>query len=297
MSIFYRRLPKFGYIKPGTLDEAVSILNDHKGRAVAYAGGTDLIPGLKQRGMEIPEYIVDLKAVKGLDHILYDKDSGLRIGALATINSIEKSQIVKEKFPSLHQAASVMASPQIRNRGTLAGNICNAVPSADSAPALLTLEAELLIRGPGGERTVPIDRFFTGPRKTVLKYNEILVEIRIPESACARTGIYLKLSPRHSMDLAVVGVAALGKAERRICSEVKIALGAAAPTPVRALQAEAILKGKEISGELIEQAANAAVTCCSPIDDHRSSSEYRCNMIYIMTKRALRNVFSSQGDI
>jgi CO/xanthine dehydrogenase FAD-binding subunit len=216
----------------------------------------------------------------------------LRIGALATISAIAGSALVRDHFPVLVQAASSMASPQVRNMGTFAGNICNAVPSADSAPGLLACEAEVRVRGAKGERTVAIDRFFTGPRKTVLAEDEIVVEISVPRPPAGSKGVYLKLSPRHSMDLAVVGVAAMGRVEGGVCEEIKIGLGAVAPTPVRAPMAEAMLKGKRITPELIDEAARHTITQCSPIDDHRASMEYRCDMVYVMARRALTQVLS-----
>ena len=291
MRVFYRRLPKFQYIAVRSLDEALAFLAENRGRAKVFAGGTDLIPQLKKREIGTPAYVVDLKAIPGLDVISYDSQSGLVIGALATINAVAQNPVVEEKFKALFQAALSMASPQVRNRGTIAGNICNAVPSADSAPALLALNASVKIKGPKGERTVPLDQFFTGPRTTVLGADELLYEILVPNQDRASRGVYLKLSPRHSMDLAVVGVAAVGILEDGICKVVKIALGAVAPTPVRAPMAEALLTGKVITQGLIDEAARNALTQCSPIDDHRASREYRCDMVYAMTRRALAHIF------
>ena len=183
-----------------------------------------------------------------------------------------------------------MASPQVRNRGTIAGNICNAVPSADSAPSLIVLSARVMIKSLTSERSLPVEKFFLSPRKTVLKEDEILTEISIPDPAPGYRSAYLKLSPRHSMDLAIVGAAAAGMCRKGICHEIKIALGAVAPTPVRAPMAENILQNKKITPELIEEASLNALTLCSPIDDHRASQEYRCDMVRIMTKRALTQV-------
>ncbi len=293
MGIFYRRLPRFDYIVPKTLDEALKTLNKYKGVSRLLAGGTDLIPQLKKREIDAPQWVVDLKEIDGLDAITYDGD-GLRIGPLATINAIAQSPAVKEHYPILAQAALSMASPQVRNRGTFAGNICSAVPSADSAPSLLALSASVKIRGLKKERIVPMEKFFTGPRSTVLKANEMVLEIIVPKPIPASRGVYLKLSPRHSMDLAIVGVAAVGVCKNGICKDIKIALGAVAPTPVRAPIAEAMLQGKPVTPALINEAAKNAVTQCSPIDDHRASQEYRCDMIYVLTKRALNQILLPQ---
>ncbi|HNT67972.1 MAG TPA: xanthine dehydrogenase family protein subunit M [Syntrophorhabdaceae bacterium] len=290
MSQFYRRLPRLQYFLPKTLDEALSFLKEHKAAARLFAGGTDLIPQLKKRETDIPLYLVDLKGIQGLDAITYDEVAGLKIGPLATISAIATCPFVQDHYPSLFQAASSMASPQVRNRGTFAGNICSAVPSADSAPALLALEASVRLLGRKGEREVPIGQFFTGPRKTVLEADEMLLEIGVPSPKPGSRGVYLKLSPRHSMDLAIVGVAAVGTCEDGMCKDIKIALGAVAPTPIRVPAAEATLEGKRVTPGIIEEASQKAASQCSPIDDHRASQEYRRDMVYILARRALNRV-------
>jgi CO/xanthine dehydrogenase FAD-binding subunit len=289
MATFYRRLPRFDYLVPKILDEALKVLSEHKGSAKLLAGGTDLVPQLKRRETATPKYVIDLKGIPGLDGISYDAE-GLHIGPLATISSIAQSPVVQEHYPMLVQTALCMASPQVRNRGTFAGNICNAVPSADSAPSLLALNTTVKIKSFRGEKRIPMEQFFTGPRKTLLEADEMLVEITVPKPLPASRGVYLKLSPRHSMDLAIVGVAAVGICENGFCKDIRIALGAVAPTPIRAPAAEAILQGKKITPELLNGAAHNAITQCSPIDDHRASQEYRCDMVYVLTKRALNQI-------
>ena len=287
MVTFYRRLPKFAYLSPQTLDEALGLLAKYRRKARIMAGGTDLVPKLKQRAVTAPEFVIDLKGIPGLDYIKFKKGEGLRIGALATIAGIEKSTVVKEKYSILAQAAATMASPQVRHRGTIAGNICNAVPSADSAPALLVLGAKVKLVGKKGERTLSIAEFFKGPNQTVLKPDEILVEIQVPEPPVGSISKYTKLSPRRAMDLAVVGVAVLLVPDGEKCGDIKIALGAVAPTPVRAKEAEEIIRGNKLSTELIEKAAEAAVKDCRPISDHRASAEYRADMVRVLTKRII----------
>ncbi|MCX8021838.1 MAG: xanthine dehydrogenase family protein subunit M [Syntrophorhabdaceae bacterium] len=291
MAIFYRRLPKFRYVSPKTVEEALDFLGNHKNKAKVMAGGTDLIPQLKSREIPPPEYVVDIKGIQGLEGISYD-GSTFRIGALCTINRIGNSDVIQSHFPSIVQAAQSMASPQVRNRGTFGGNICNGVPSADSAPPLLTLSAEVTIKGPGGERVIPLERFFTGPKKTSLEGDELLIDISIPKPEKGSRGVYLKLSPRHSMDLAIVGVAAWGTYLDGVCTDIKIGLGAVAPTPMRAIKAEGLIKGQKVTPDVIEEAARVAGSECSPIDDFRASAEYRRDMVYILTKRALNRIFS-----
>jgi len=292
MAIFYRKLPRFKYVSLKTLEEVTSFIAEHKGSVKIMAGGTDLIPQLKSREITIPEYVLDLKGVTGLNGIRYDENGALKLGALTTINDICRSDIIQREYPSIAQAAMSMASPQVRNRGTFAGNICNAVPSADSAPAMLTFGAQVTICGSHGERVVPLTDFFTGPKKTILDDDELLTSISIPRPLPGGKSVYLKLSPRHSMDLAVVGVAAYGLSREGVCIDVKIGLGAVAPTPMRAKKTEAALINNKITPDIIEEAAKIASYECSPIDDHRASAEYRRDMVYILTKRALNRIFS-----
>jgi len=295
MSTFYRRLPRFDYIVPKTLDEALKTLNKYKGSSKLLAGGTDLVLQLKKRERTAPEYVIDLKGIPGLDQLSYDTD-GLKIGALTTISAIEQSPEVCREFPILAQAALLMASPQVRNRATFVGNICNAAASADSAPSLLVLSACVKIKSSRKERTIPMEQFFTGPGTTALKTNEMVVGIWLPKQVSGTRGIYLKLSPRHSMDLAVVGVAVSGICQNGFCEDVRIALGAVAPTPVRMTGAEAILKGRKISSELIDEAARRAMDECNPRkDSYRASPEYRRDMVYVMTRRALNQILVQQS--
>ena len=195
MVTFYRRLPKFDYVKPKSMDEVLKLLgNNQNGKVRVYAGGTDVIPKLRKRLISTPELLIDLKGIPHLDYIEYDPKEGLRIGPLATIYSVARSSTVREGFSILSQAANSIASIQVQNRGTIVGNICNAVPSADSAPALLCLGARLLCASSQGERIIGIEDFFVGPNQTALKPNELLKEIRIPNMPEKSHGVYLKLS-------------------------------------------------------------------------------------------------------
>jgi len=291
MVTFYRRLPRIDYIRPGNISELLDLLSDnHNGRYRVYTGGTDLIPKLKGRTITPPEAIVDLKGIPGLDYIDYDDTHGLRIGALATIRSIETSPVVREKYPLLSQACASIASIQIRNRGTMAGNICNAIPSADSAPPLLSLEARLLCVSKKGERFINIDEFFLGPNKCALEPDEILLEIQIPALPENGRGVFIKLSPRSRMDLAIVNVAILGMNEKGQFKDIRISLGAVAPTPIRALKAERSLKGAKTDDKAILNAAKIASDESRPIDDHRASAEYRRMMVEVLVRRAINQI-------
>lgn len=284
---YLRRLPKFEYFQPRTVQETCSLLSQHKGKARIIAGGTDLLPQLKRREA-VAEYLIGLKGIPGLDYIKYDETDGLRFSALATLHAIETSPIIREKFNPLFQAVYSMASTQIRSRGTVGGNLCNAAPSADTAPALISLGARLKLVSPRGERTIPLEEFFTGPGETVLGEDELLVEIQVPNLPPHSGGVYLKHSIRRAMDLALVGVAAVITLENGTCKDVKIVLGAVAPTPVRASKAEKVLKGKVLGDGLIEQAAKEAAGEARPISDIRSSLEYRREMVEVLTRRAVK---------
>jgi carbon-monoxide dehydrogenase medium subunit len=291
---FYRRLPRVGYLKPGSLREALELLAENRdGRYAVYAGGTDVIPKLKARFMKTPEALIDLKAIRELDFISYDEKTGLSIGALATISSVVETDIVKKNYPILYQAAHSIASTHIQNRGTIVGNICNAVPSADSAPALLCLGAKVVCVSRSGERTLDIESFFTGPNKTALGSGEIVREIQVPPMTAGTRGVYLKLSPRSRMDLAVVGVAALVRKADGAFGDVRIGLCAVAPTPMRASRAEERLKGETVNEKVVLAAAKAASAESKPISDHRASAEYRRMMVEVLVSRAIRQTLSN----
>lgn len=296
MVTFYRRLPRFEYVQPNSIDEALYLLVTHKGEAKLIAGGTDLLPKMKRREIKSTKYVIDLKGLPDLEYIKYDDKKGLSIGALTTIHAIETSPVIEQRFSILAQAASTMAAPQVRNRGTVAGNICNAVPSADSAPPLLTLEARLMLMSHKGERIVKIEDFFTGPNETVLTGEELLAEIRIPPLPPNSRGAYLKLTPRRSMDLATVGVAAVVIREDGLCKDIRIALGAVAPTPIRAKRAEEIIRGQRFSDKLIEKTAQTAAEESRTIDDHRASADYRREMVQVLVSRAINQSIKSLRD-
>ncbi|MBN1106204.1 MAG: xanthine dehydrogenase family protein subunit M [Deltaproteobacteria bacterium] len=227
-----------------------------------------------------------------MDYIAPDDTYGLRIGALASIYSVAHSPLVKEKHPILSQSTRSIASIQVQNRGTLAGNICNAVPSADSAPALLCLGAKVASMSPRGERQIDIEEFFAGPNKTVLEADELVKEIRIPDQPEGTRGVYIKLSPRSRMDLAVVGVAVMARKADETVPDIRIGLGAVAPRPIRAFTAEETLRGVRISDDAILEASKRASEESAPIDDHRASAEYRRMMVEVLVDRALRQTLA-----
>lgn len=280
-------LPQFEYMTASTLEEACRLLLEHDGKAKVMAGATDLIPPMRDK-VFTPEYIIDLKKIPGLDELTYDEEEGLKIGALTTLRTLEKSELVQAKNPAVSHAAKVIASTQIRAKGTLVGNICNSSPSNDSAPNLLVQGAKVNVQGVDGIRVIPIEEFFLGVRKTALKPGEIVTSVVIPPLKDNEKAAYLKFAVRKAMDLAIIGVAAKIKLENGICTDAKIALGAVAITPILAPKAAEVLIGKELTDEVIEEAAQAAMDSCSPISDIRASKEYRKAMIGVYTKRAIK---------
>lgn len=282
--MFIRRLPKFEYHSPASIPEALELLSTFEKDAKLLAGGTDLILAMKRR-TATPPHIVNLKTIPGLNGITEDA-TGIKIGALTTMDVIERSAVIKEKYTPLWDAACVMASPQVRTLATIGGNLVSAVPSADTAPPLMVLSAQAHITSLSGERTCPVEDLFAGPSASSLSPTDILTSITIP--APKGKGAYLKLMRRAALDLALVGVAAYVSIDsKNICTDVKIALGAVAPTPIRATEAEKLLLGRALTEELATEAGKVAGTECRPISDIRASIEYRRNMVEILTKRAL----------
>jgi aerobic carbon-monoxide dehydrogenase medium subunit len=279
----------FTYLRPANLNEAVGLLSEHRGKAKVLCGGTDLMLFL-QDGVFAPDYVVDVRNLPELNRLDFSASSGLTLGAATPLRQIEMSPLIREKYPHLAQGAGEIGSVQIRNLGSAGGNVCTATPSADIAPALVSLEATARIASRRGERTVPLEQFFTGVRKTVLEPDELLVEFQIPAPPPRSSGAYVKLDTRPQMDLAIVGVAAtvvLAPGDSRI-ARAAICLGAVAPTPIRARKAEEILTSGPLTDELLAEAGQAAAEAARPISDVRASADYRREQCDLMTRRAVR---------
>jgi carbon-monoxide dehydrogenase medium subunit len=292
--MFIRRLPRFEYHAPASLAQALELLSKLGERAKVFAGGTDLLVAMKKREAVV-EHLINLKGIPELKGIGYDEKEGLKIGALVTLCEVEQSKTVREKYPILWEAVSVMASPQVRTLGTMGGNLSSGVPSADTAPSLIVLGAVVKLKGINGERRVRVEDFFRGPGESVLRSDEILIQILIPKPLDGSGGTYLKLMRRNALDLALVGVAVFLRLDldKQICTEARIALGAVAPTPIRAPMAEEILLGKKVDEVLAGEAGKAASGVCRPISDIRSSLEYRCNMVEVLTRRAVMKAYNT----
>src|SRR5262245_40139167 len=277
---------RFDLVLPNSLEDCVKILAERGDRAKLLAGGTDLLPQMKN-GVIKPSLVVDLSGVARVRQIHGGNGQGLRIGAAVTARELEVSPTVRGAYQAIAESGALVGSLQVRNLATLGGNLCNAAPSADMAPPLVALDAEAVIAGPKGERRVPIARFFTGVRKTVLAPNEMLVELAVPSPGAHSGGQYLRHTPRRELDIAVVGVASQLTLENGRCVKARIALASVAPTPVRATAAERALEGQTVTPELIERAANLAVDAAQPIDDQRGSIEFRRHLVRVLTRRTL----------
>jgi len=275
--------------QPTSLQEASRLIKENGPGGRFLAGGTDLVIAMKEKGL-LPKYIVDLKRVPGLVGIRENNDDSITIGALTTMYAIETSPVIRRKYPFLAQSAAEVGSIQIRNRATVGGNMANATPSADVAPALIALNATAKIAGASSQKTVLLEEFFRGPGLTIMDADEILTEITIPKTAPQLVGEYIKFSPRDMMDLAYVGIAvAYNLGSDKKCNGVRIVLGAVAPTPLRAKTSEALLEGKLLTEELAAKVGDAAARESKPISDVRSSAHYRRAMVGVMTKRAILN--------
>jgi len=279
-------MQSFDYRKVYSLKEALDAASAAKGASVFMAGGTDLLVQIKE-GKKRLQAVIDLKGIPEMDGVMITGDE-CTIGALTSIRTLETSPLVSEKAPLLAQAAARLGSIQVRHRATIGGNLCNASPSADTAPALLALDAQAEIFGKTGARVIELEKFFLGPGKTVLGDGELLTGLKIPLTRHRQGSVYYKLSTRKAMDLAFVGVAVLLELDGNDkISKARIALGAVAPTPVRVLPAEKLLESIRLNPEAARESAELAARSCEPITDHRASAEYRREMVRELCQRGL----------
>ena len=252
------------------------------------AGGTDLLLKLQRSG-RAPRYLVGLRNVSGLDYVRFDPAKGLCIGALGLLSTVCEHDQVRALYPALAYAAGSTATVQIRNMGTVAGNLCNASPSADTATPLMVFGAEVVLQGPEGERVMPLERFFTGPGKTAMGASELLREIRVPAPPARCGSNYQRISERSQVDIAAVGVSALVVLDDQgRCTHARVALGAVAPTPLRAQDAERHLEGKLLDDATAAQAAALACAIARPITDARAGAAWRKKMVEVLTGRAIK---------
>jgi carbon-monoxide dehydrogenase medium subunit len=282
-------MKRFNYCQPQSLKEAYSLMDKAAGSAKYIAGGTDILWRIRQKAV-VPDELISLRGIEGLRGIHHN--GGLFLGGMTLFRDIERDPAVARDYPALEQAASLLATPQIRNMATIGGNLCNAAPSADAAPPLLVMGAVLVLEGPGGQREVPIEQFFKGPGQTVMNHTEVLTQIRIPKLEPHTGSAFLKVG-RLKQDIAVVNAAALVVMEGKICRKCRVAFGAVAPVPLRLKGAEKIVEGEEIGPALLDRVADMAEKEISPISDVRSTDEYRRVMSRILAKEAIKKAVMS----
>lgn len=272
-------LPKFDYLMPADFAEACRM---KAAGAKPVAGGTDVYVNM-HGGKDRVAQVLDLKGLKELQGQTYTHGTGLDLGALTSHRRIEEWQVIKERYHAMFQGCSQVGSVQIRYRGTLGGNIMNGAPSADSIGPMLVHNAQAVVAGPNGERSIPLDKFYVGFKKFDIQPDELLTRIRIPEPPENSGSAYYKYMRRNAMDLALMGVSAYVEVEDGVMKNVRIALTTAAPTPMRSINAEAVLEGQPISDEIIVKAAEAVAAEGKPRSSWRSSAEFRTRLLHDVT--------------
>jgi 4-hydroxybenzoyl-CoA reductase subunit beta len=327
-------LPRFTLLRPRTLEEALSQLSTHGSEAMIIAGGTDVVPNL-QSGLYSPRAMVDIKGIRDLKGISFHPERGLEIGALASITELAESPLVQEHYPVLAQAAATVASPILRNMGTLGGNLCLetrclwynqsffwrkscgfclkkdgsvchvapggkfcwAVWSGDTAPALLTLDAELEISGPRGQRRLPLQQFYRndGMDRMRLEQDEILSRVFVPAHTAGYRGRYSKLRIRGSIDYPLAGVAIAMRVKDQTCQDVRVGITAVNPAPLLASEITSMLQGRPFSPELVDEAATVITRTGKPLKTSVSTPEYRRDMLRVYTRRALTALWTGQA--
>ena len=288
---------RFDFREPDSLEDALAILADPERRAVPVAGGTDLLRGLR-RGVRTPPMVLSLGRVEELRSIDAGPDGGLSVGALVTMAELAASDEVRQIAPALAEAAAQVGSPQVRNRATVGGNLCNASPCADSAPPAVVFDAVAVLRSAGATRRVPVEDFMTGPGATVLRPGELLVAIELPAAAPHTGSAFFAGMKRKAMEITTVSAAARLRLEAPggAVAAVRIALGAVAPTPIRAPSGESLLAGQAPTAARLAKAAAAAASDAIPIDDVRAGIEYRKHLTAVLARRALERALArAQG--
>ena len=280
----------FTHLKPGTLQEALSMLADHKEECKVICGGQSLLIVMRQ-GLVVTDYLIDIKGLNELNYIVYDEKKGLRMGATTPHRIVEKSDLLKQKYPVLAALEKKLASIQVRNWGTIGGNLAHGDSSGDLAPALIALDAKIKLSSLNGNRIMPLEEFYTGLFETALNKDELVVEVQVPPARPRAATAYSKFNLIEN-DQGIVGVAAMVEVDQnRACKDGRIVLSNAGVTPIRAKSAEKALIGKKLIDALLTEAAEAAADDADPVSDIHASEEYRLNVIRVLTKRVVRQAW------
>jgi carbon-monoxide dehydrogenase medium subunit len=277
----------FEYLQPNDLDEAIGALQEHAGEAKLMAGGQSLVLLLRE-GLVQPEVVISLMRVPDLDFIRLDQAQGMvEIGALATHRQVEQSPLIQQQFPFVREAYQTLGSVSVRNLATLGGNLCHNAPGSDPPPLLIALGAQVRLRGPTGERKLPLEEFGTGYFETALGEAELLHSVEVPVLPL-RSGVDYKKYAVRPMDMAIVGVAARITVDGDTCQQARIALGGVGPTTLRAHQAESALRGQTLSEAVLDEAAELALAATDPISDVHASESYRRRLTPAAVRRSVR---------
>jgi len=284
------------YYNVTTLEKALELLNEHKENAKLVAGATDLIIEFEKGLRKNTEILVDITRIKGLDQITLDEDQNIHIGPLVTHNDVAASKLIQEKALPLAQAAWEVGSPQIRNRGTIVGNLVTASPANDTITPLMALGAKLVVQSMSGSREISLHDFYKGVRKTDLLPNEIVVDIYFPAMNSSKYGYFIKFALRRAQAISLVNVTVVCEFENKYIKNAAITLGAVAPKIIHASDAEEFLHGKLLSQDVIQEASLLALKAAKPISDVRGSASYRKTMVKVITKRALESIAERKKD-
>ena len=287
-------LPDFILYRPDSLDEALELLAKLE-TPKPIAGGTDLLPLIREVN-DKPRNLVDLGRIEGLVGVRED-GSFVTIGAMTTHSRLLRSEIIARKAPALHEAVACLGSVQIRNRGTIGGNLCNASPAADTAPPLLSHDAEVTVTSIKGTRVMPLGELFAGPKISSLEPHELLTEIRFPTPPADSGSAFHRIGRRKGFTLSVVNAAAYVERNGDTCSRARVALGSVAPTPIGILEVGEAIEGRKLTLPLMGEAGTICEELVKPVDDVRGSAEYRREMAGVLVKRALRDAWTRAGGI
>ncbi len=279
-----RILPEFELLMPQSVEEAVKLLKKYKAKASVMAGGTDVVVSGTQ-GFAT-EAVISLAKVPGLDYVKFSKSGGLKIGALATLQMVADSADVKKNYPALYKSAAINGTPQTRNMGTVVGNVMRASPSGDCACALLALGAKIVFQGPNGKREISIDEFFIDYKKTARKADELAVEIKLPAPKTGVVSAFNRIT-RTTLDLSKINAAVCLTVSGGVCKSARIAMGAVAPKTIRLIDSEDLLKGQKISDAILDAISASVGSQISPIDDVRSTAEYRREVSPVLVRRTI----------
>ena len=281
------------YEAPTTTKEAANLIAEEKGEACVLAGGTDLLVRMKT-GLSEPALVVDIKHIPAMQDVK-TTDSGTKIGAAVSGSRLNANKKLKKAWPGVVEAANLSGSDQIQGRATMAGNLCNASPAADSVPAMIAAGAKAVVVGPNKRRTVPVEKIATGPGKTSLAKGEIVESINLPKRTGKSGDAYLRFIPRTEMDIAVVSAGVNLTLERGLVKTARICLGAVGPTAVLVQKAAKAIIGSKLDDESLDKMAEACSAACNPISDKRGTVEYRTKVAGVLAKRAAKIAFKRAG--